>query len=95
MDQLQHLKYDFSYKKMFGEYCVYANLKPIMLVCDDTVYIKMLEKLKSLMDGATTKPPYEGSKPHYVLDIEDSDLTEKVVEILERETPLPKPRKKR
>jgi len=29
------------YKKMFGEYMVYVNDKPILLVCDNTVYVKM------------------------------------------------------
>ena len=28
------------YKKMFGEYMIYVNDKPILLVCDNTVYIK-------------------------------------------------------
>lgn len=29
--------YSMRYKKMFGEYMVYANDKPIFLVCDNTV----------------------------------------------------------
>ena len=29
-----------TYKKMFGEYMVYVNSKPILTVCDNTVYIK-------------------------------------------------------
>ena len=32
-----------SHKKMFGEYMVYVNAKPVFLVCDSTVYIKMLD----------------------------------------------------
>lgn len=32
-----------SYKKMFGEYMVYINEKPIFVVCDNTVYVKALE----------------------------------------------------
>lgn len=30
------------YKKMFGEYMVYVNDKPVLLVCDNTVYVKKL-----------------------------------------------------
>lgn len=86
---------EFRYKKMFGEYCVYANDKPILLVCDNTVYVKMLPCVEEIMSGARTNPPYEGAKPHYLLDIEDSKLTMAVVKILEQNTPLPKPRKKR
>ena len=34
------------YRKMFGEYMVYVNDKPILLVCDDTVYVKMHDEIK-------------------------------------------------
>ena len=29
--------FELSYRKMFGEYMVYANGKPVLLVCDNTV----------------------------------------------------------
>ena len=29
-------------RKMFGEYMVYLNDKPVIMVCDDTVFVKML-----------------------------------------------------
>ena len=35
-------QYNVRYKKMFGEYMVYANEKPIFLVCDNCVYVKKL-----------------------------------------------------
>jgi TfoX/Sxy family transcriptional regulator of competence genes len=38
------------YKKMFGEYMVYVNDKPILLVCDDTVFVKPLPELDILAD---------------------------------------------
>lgn len=93
MDSLSGLRYEFRYKKMFGEYCVYANDKPILLVCDNTVYIKILPCIEPLMSEARTQPPYPGAKPHFVLDIENRELTRQVVEQLERNIPLPKPRK--
>lgn len=86
---------EFRYKKMFGEYCVYANDKPVLLICDNTVYVKMLPCIDGLMAGVSTNPPYDGAKPHYLLDIEDSDLTQKVIRLLEQNTPMPKPRKKK
>lgn len=73
---------EFRCKKMFGEYCVYANEKPVLLICDNSVYVKMLPCIEKLMDGARTNPPYDGAKPHYLLDIEDRGLTEKVVGVL-------------
>ena len=35
------------YKKMFGEYMIYVEDKPALLVCDDTVYVKIIDDLES------------------------------------------------
>lgn len=86
--------YAVHYKKMFGEYLVYVNDKPVLLVCDNTVYVKKLDKLVALMDNASCGVPYQGAKEHYILDVEDSELTAKVIQILERVTPLPKKKNK-
>ena len=32
-------------RKMFGEYMVYLNDKPILTVCDNTVFVKKLPQL--------------------------------------------------
>ncbi len=82
--------YDVRYKKMFGEYMVYANDKPVLLVCDNCVYVKKVEQLSDVMRDAETGIPYSGAKEHYILDTENSELTARAVEILERVTPLPK-----
>ena len=82
------------YRKMFGEYMVYVNDKPLLLVCDNTVFVKILPELADLMAGAETALPYEGSREHYILDIEDKDLTRAVIAVLEPLTPLPKLKKK-
>jgi TfoX/Sxy family transcriptional regulator of competence genes len=84
-----------TYRKMFGEYMVYVNAKPILLVCDDTVYVKMLDGLKDVMKNAEVGFPYAGAKQHYILDIEDINLSTKVIRILEPLTSLPKPRMKK
>lgn len=34
-------------RKMFGEYMIYINEKPILLVCDNTVFVKMLPSLSA------------------------------------------------
>lgn len=83
------------YRKMFGEYMVYVNDKPLLLVCDNTVFVKILPELAEVMDSAQTALPYEGGKKHYILDIESRALTLAVIKILEPITPLPKPKKKR
>jgi TfoX/Sxy family transcriptional regulator of competence genes len=81
------------YKKMFGEYMVYVNDKPILLVCDNSVFVKILPCLDTLMNGAGRGFPYAGSKEHYILDIDDAELTRDVIATLEPVTPFPKPRK--
>lgn len=83
------------YKKMFGEYMVYVNDKPVLLVCDNTVYVKKLPEIEELMLCAECGVPYDGAKEHYILDIENSELTAMAVEILERITPVPKKKNKK
>lgn len=74
---------------------VYVNDKPVLLVCDNTVFVKKLPELKELMSGAECGVPYDGAKEHYILDIENRELTAKAVEILEQITPVPKKRTKK
>ncbi len=83
------------YRKMFGEYMVYLNDKPILLVCDNTVFVKPLPALDSLMAGSERGIPYAGAKEHWMLDIDDREKLLAAAEILERVTPLPKPRRKK
>ena len=46
-EQLQGIN-GVTYKKMFGEYMVYVQGKPLLLVCDNTVMIKKLpEELRT------------------------------------------------
>lgn len=84
-----------TYKKMFGEYMVYVNAKPIFLVCDNTVMVKKVPEIAALMKDAPDGIPYEGAKVHYILDIENRPLVRDVIAILEPITPLPKKRTKK
>lgn len=80
---------------MFGEYMVYVNDKPVLLVCDNTVYVKKLPEIEELMSGAECGVPYDSAKERYILDIEDRELTAKAVEILKQITPVPKNKAKK
>jgi len=86
---------EIRYKKMFGEYMIYINEKPILLVCDNTCFVKILPCIAEIMQNADKAIPYNGAKEHYILDIDDSELAQKVISILEPNTPLPKPKKKK
>ena len=83
------------YKKMFGEYMVYVNDKPILLVCDNTVFVKVLDCINEKMREAEKGFPYQGAKEHYILDIDNSEFSKEVITLLEPVIPLPKPRKKK
>lgn len=86
---------DIRYKKMFGEYMVYVNDKPVLLVCDNTVYVKKLDAVAEMLEDADCGCPYNGAKEHYILDIEDQEAAREIVEILEQVVPVPKPRRKK
>ena len=81
-------------RKMFGEYMVYVNNKPIFLVCDNTVFVKMLPELDALMGDAETGRPYKGASEHYILDIDNREHAYEVAKLLETIVPLPKPKKR-
>ena len=85
---------EIRYRKMFGEYTVYINDKPIILVCDNTPFVKKLDVIEDKMKSAEVGIPYEGAKEQYILDVEDQPLVKDVLTILEQVTPLPKPKKK-
>jgi len=86
---------DVRHKKMFGEYMVYVNDKPILLVCENTVYVKQLDCIADDMKNAEKGFPYKGAKEHYILDIGNAELSGRIIGILEPLTPVPKPRKKK
>ena len=44
-----------TYRKMFGEYCVYCDGKPFGCVCDDRLFVKITEPGGHILD------PFAGS----------------------------------
>ena len=81
-------------KKMFGEYMVYINDKPILLVCDNTVFVKKLDVIEKDMINAEVGCPYNGAKEHYILDIDNAEFSKEIINILEKVTPIPTKKKK-
>ncbi|MDO4380981.1 MAG: TfoX/Sxy family protein [Clostridia bacterium] len=82
-------------KKMFGEYMIYINEKPVLLICDNTVFVKKIPEVSSLFENAECGFPYDGAKEHFILDVENEELLKETLCILEKVTPLPKKRKKK
>ena len=73
----------------------YVNDKPVLLVCDNTVFVKKLPEVAELLSDAPCGFPYDGAKEHYILDVEDQALVEQVLPALESITSLTKKRKKK
>lgn len=84
---------DIRYRKMFGEYMVYVNDKPVVIVCDNIAYVKKLDCIKEEMKNSLTGYPYDGAKEHYILDIDNEEFSKKIVKKIEEVTPLPKKKK--
>ena len=82
-------------RKMFGEYMIYVNEKPLLLVCDNTVFVKRLPALAPLLKDSAVGCPYDGAKEHYLLDPDDRETLLRVIAALEPITPLPKRKKVR
>jgi len=67
----------FSSRAMFGEYALYADGKVVALVCNDSLYVKILPASKPLEGECEIDAPYPGAKPHYVISEEQvRNLTE-------------------
>ena len=78
------------YRKMFGEYMAYVNDKPILLVCNNSVYIKQHACLEDLMKESEKGIPYNGAKEHYILDIDNKELCTEVIKLVEPLVNIPK-----
>ena len=69
-------------KKMFGDYCLYCDGKPVGLICDDYLYLKPLKQLEPLLheEDKQMKPPYEGAKLMYLIeDIDNKELLKEII----------------
>ena len=85
---------EITYRKMFGEYGMYCDGKIFALICNDQFFVKITEAGKSLAPELETAPPYEGSKPHFLMeDVDDKEFLTKFVIETCKELPMPKPRK--
>ena len=82
-------------RKMFGDYLVYLNDRPALLVCDGTPFAKPLPCVAELLEDRPTAPPYEGAKAYYVLDPEDRDTLRRAAELVSQNSPPPKKRRRK
>ncbi len=93
-DQIDNV-WNKRYRKMFGEYMVYVNEKPVLIVCDNTVYVKKLDCIKSFFIEENCGFPYSGAKEHYIVDVEERESFNKIIEELEKVIKIPVKKKKK
>ena len=72
---------EIRFRKMFGDYVIYVNEKPVITACDG---------IQSLMENAECGHPYEGAKEHYILDISHRDHALQVIRALWKMLPFSK-----
>jgi len=82
-------------RKMFGDYMVYVDEKPVIIVCDNIPYVKEHEAIKSIMLSAERGFPYEGAKEMILIkDIEDKSFLMRLIKNMYEVLPAPKVKKK-
>lgn len=82
-------------RRMFGDWCIYVDEKPVILACDGQCYVKMHAAIADLMQEAQTGYPYEGAKLHYLLDVDHGEQARAVVRQLVAVLPYPKTKKRK
>jgi TfoX/Sxy family transcriptional regulator of competence genes len=58
----------FVMRPMFGEYALYVDGKVVALVCDDILYVKILDASAALDELCEKGSPYPGAKEHYIVE---------------------------
>ena len=86
----------FAARPMFGEFALYADQKVVALICDDTLYVKILPASKYLESICEKGEPYVGAKPHYIVEEHRVSTIENLSSILFAiAEALPQPKKKK
>lgn len=94
IDQINHPA-GITYKKMFGEYGLYAGIRIFALVCDNRLLIKPTKAGESYIGKPNLAPPFPGAKPYFLIqeELEDHEWVSGLVRVTVNELPDPKPKK--
>ena len=96
VDQIENAG-QVTYRKMFGEYGIYADGKIFALICDNKLFIKPTEGGRAFIREVVEAPPYPGAKPSFLIEekLENRDWISELVRITVKELPEPKPKKRK
>ncbi|MHA3723452.1 TfoX/Sxy family protein [Leucobacter sp. HY1910] len=84
-------------RKMFGEYCLYYDEKPVAFVCDDELFVKPTDAGRDYLGTPDEAPAYPGSKPYFRVSgdrWEDRDWLTELISRTAAALPAPKPKPK-
>ena len=62
-----------SSRRMFGEFCLYFDGRPVGLVCNDELFLKPSEAARQLMREVREGAPFPGARPHLRITADDWD----------------------
>ena len=92
LEQLGHPDH-FSVRSMFGEFALYADGKPVAFICDDQLFVKIMDESAVLERRCERAPAYPGSKDYYLVPEDVITGDRKLPEMLLRmSTTLPSPK---
>ena len=60
-------------RKMFGEYCLYYDGRPVGLVCDNQLFLKNTAQGRGLLEEVVEAAPYPRARPHLLLTADQWD----------------------
>jgi DNA transformation protein len=97
MDQLAGTRL-VTARRMFGEYCLYWDGRPVALVCDDQLYLKPTDAGRALLATVVEGAPFPGARPHLLVSAdqwEDGEWLGRLVRATAQALPVGKAQAKR
>lgn len=85
-------------RRMFGEYCIYCDDKPVAFVCDDELFVKPTDEGRAFIGDPDEAPAYPGSKLYFRVSGDRWEDREWLTELIDRTAaalPAPKPKKRK
>ena len=86
---------NISSRRMFGEYCIYCDDKPVAFVCDDELFVKPTDAGRAYIGEPDEAPAYPGSKLYFRVGgdrWEDRDWLAGLIDATAAALPAPKPK---
>ncbi|MBO4302926.1 TfoX/Sxy family protein [Methanosarcinaceae archaeon] len=85
---------DVTYRMMMGEYIIYYQGKVIGGIYDNRFLVKKTKTAEKLMPDAPSELPYEGGKEMLLVDVDDTDLLNRLIPAVAGDLPAPKKKKR-